>query len=389
MSVYPRKRQKGETEYVYDFVVQGRRFLSPAGFPTRRKAEAAEEARRQRVLEGKEDDDQRERLTLDEAAGLWWRDKGQYLGDAKILEGRIERLVALIGPRTRVVDIKFATVNEAITTRRKRLTRGKPPAPSTVNRDVIDTLRPIIKHAGKVHELRLPTIAWDDLRLAEPDKSASHREFTAAQMRAWAAPLEDVERFFLGLALTYGPRFGEMYFHLDAPSRDTHGAPQLELGRYKGRDGWKTKRKDGSLLPLPIDEDHFTAIVARAERARAAGLDTIWFKEVETREGEPPRLEEITYWAMHHRLRRAAAKAGIPSGRLIHGMRHHAGTAILRATRDIMMSKRLLGHRQVSTTERYAQIDTSDLRGGLANVPRPALAPPKPGPDDEPGDDGA
>lgn len=367
MSVYAKKRKNGEAIYRYDFQLKGRRFLSPSGFPTRRKAEAAEAARRQRILEGKEDD-AGEQLTFDEAAGLWWRDKGAQLGDAKILEGRIERLVSLIGRNTRVVDIKTRTINDAIQRRRNLLTRGKPPSPSTVNRDIIDTARPIIRYAGKIHELRLPAIAWDDLRQREPDADSSHREFTAEQIAAWAEGLGPVERFFLGLALAYGPRFGELFFPLDAAGYDADGSPQLLLGRYKGRDGWKQRRKDGSLLPLPIDEDYLTLILALAERARAAGAETIWVEE-----RAPGSFTEISYWSMHHRLRHAAAKAGVPAGRIIHGMRHHAGTAILRATRDLMMAKRLLGHRQVSTTQRYAQVDSRDLRGGLARVSRPVL----------------
>ncbi|HRE42775.1 MAG TPA: site-specific integrase [Terricaulis sp.] len=371
MSVYPRKRKDGSTAYIYDFVLKGRRFLSPSGgFETRRKAEAAERTRRQRVIDGKED--QPDDISLDDAAGLWWRDKGQHLGSSKELEGRVERLIALIGARKMLSEIRTATVNDAIQLRRRRTHRNRPPSNSTINRDVIDTLRPIIRYAAKIHELKLPAIAWDDLRLAQPDKSASHREFTSEQMGAWANALEQpIERFFLGLALTYGPRFGEMFFHLDAPGKDAAGAPQLELGRYKGRHGWKSKRKDGSLHPLPIDDEHLAPILALADKARAAGLDTIWFDESAPDLAGRVHRTEITYWGMHHRLRKAAEAAGVPPGRLIHGMRHHAGSAILRATRDIMMANRLLGHSDIATTQRYAQIDNRDLRGGLARVSRP------------------
>ena len=61
-----------------------------------------------------------------------------------------------------------------------------------------------------------------------------------------------------------------------------------------------------------------------ADRARELGARTIWLEE------KNGRWASISYEAMRGRLLRAALKAWIDQGRIIHGMRHHAGTAIAR-----------------------------------------------------------
>lgn len=363
MSVYARKRKDGSTAWRYDFVVKGRRFLSPArGFETRRKAEAAEAARRARIDAGKEDEP--DDISLDEAAGLWWRDRGQRLKSAPIMAKRIERLLALIGPQRKLRDIKTRTVNDALQKRRATPVHGRAPANATINRDVIDTLRPILRYAARVYDLALPAIAWEELREDEPREVV--REFSDAEIAAWGQALgSDVERFFLGLALTYGPRFGELFFPVEAPELDDPTRARLIIGRYKGRYGWSDKRKDGSTLAIPLDSAHAEGLAAIVAKAKAAGLETCWFAE-DAKGG----VTEITYWGMYARLKGAARRAGIAPGRIIHGMRHHAGSALLRATGNIIIAQRILGHRQVATTQRYAHANESDLRQGIDAVSR-------------------
>lgn len=392
MSVWSKKRADGATYWVYEFQRQGRRFFSPlGGYETRRKAEAAENERKERVRSGKED--QRDDLSLDEAAGLYWQDVGQHHKGAETTYHAIQTVLRLIGPHTNLSKVRTATVNDAVQRRRQELVvnaaakKGearaaaegrkaparktpKTLAPATVNREIVEVLRPIINHAAEMYELALPRIAWAKVKLKV--EGEVQREFSAAEIEAWVGALTRwVDQFFLGLALTYGPRFGELFCPPDAVKASAAG-DELALGRWKGRKGvWKTTRKDGSLHRLPIEPEHARVLSYLAEKAKAAGLDTIWFDEDVGDEGGRSTLTEITYWGMHRRLKLAAKRAGIEDmTRLIHGMRHHAGTTILRRTGNLVLAQRLLGHKKVTTTQRYAHVANADLRAGIEAVSR-------------------
>ena len=74
---------------------------------------------------------------------------------------------------------------------------------------------------------------------------------------------------------------------------------------------------------------------------------------------------EVEYYALQSRLRAAAKRAGLTMSRLIHGARHHVGTAMLAETNDLALAKRLLGHADIKSTLRYAHALDGGLRAAL------------------------
>jgi len=395
MSVYlpkPQRKKDGaevprSAFWQYDFVIGGVRYTGSTGQRTQRAAEKYEERLRVEIATGEHERKRKAAeeaaalkaiedakvdhaaMTLQQAASLWWTDRASRKASAKTDWIRIRTVLRLFGAQTPIRDIKTATVNEAIQRRRSETHRGKPVSEATVNRDIVDTLRPILNHCAELYEddgLVLPNIRWGRLRLEEPDEIV--REYTPEQIAAWGSYLDPIARLFLGVALVYGPRFGELFAPPESVIPDSPEGPYMLLGRYKGRDGWKSKRKDKSLLKLRLAPDHARVLAALASRAAAAKLETIWF-DVEVKDGRE-RLTEITYWAMHHRLRDAATAAGVPPGRVIHGMRHHAGTTLLRETGNLVLVRDLLGHSDVRTTQRYAHASGADIRAGIDAVSR-------------------
>lgn len=85
-------------------------------------------------------------------------------------------MIALVGPNTPLSEITTEAVGRAIQKRRgQTLTKSKAkgakaylPSNSTVNRDMIDTLRPVLNRARKAWGAKLPVIDWAELRMAEP-----------------------------------------------------------------------------------------------------------------------------------------------------------------------------------------------------------------------------
>ena len=97
MSVY---KPRGSPYYHFDFRQDGRRFHGTTGETEKQAARRIEarERTRARVL-GR--DDVRVDYTLDEAAGLYYRDKAQWQSSALTTKGYIGNLLRLIGALSR------------------------------------------------------------------------------------------------------------------------------------------------------------------------------------------------------------------------------------------------------------------------------------------------
>lgn len=361
MSVYKPKQSR---IWQYDFVVAGKRYVGSTGVLNRRTAEEYERRMRQEVATGKLG--AIGQMSLDDATGRYWEEKGRHRGDAVDVERRIEILLQILGPQTRLSAIDQAVVAAAIE-RRRTMTfkKGKGAkakdyalSNSTVNRDIIETLRPILKRArthwstrGALHGL--PEIDWRDLRLSEP--RAQSRVYSQTEKAAWLAACDADVQLALDMMLTYGLRYGELFFPLDALNLDAR-EPTLTLQKGRKRD---------VILHLPLRRDHAKALTELVTKARAAGVDQVWF----VRAGKS--VAPMTYGMLEHRISKAANAAKISGGRRIHGARHHAGSMILKKTKNLKAVQGLLGHARVSSSERYAHVLTEELRAALDNEDDP------------------
>lgn len=366
MSVYKPAKSR---YYQYDFVYKKTRYTGSTGCETLRKAEAVERKIRQDAALGVLD--AVAQMTLDQATGTWWAEKGSGRGDAVDVERRLDALLGLLGKATLLADIDQVAVAKAIEKRRgqsfvkARDRKGRPaenaraylPSNATVNRDVIETLRPVLRRArthwtakGKPHGL--PEIDWRELRLPEP--RGLSRLYTPAQRAAWREALNEDLRLALDLILTYGLRYGELFFPLDAFQPDPR-EPVIALQKGRKRD---------VILHVPLRLDHARELAARVGRARDAKLDHCWFKQ-----GRKKKLTPYTYAMIEYRLSKAADAAGITGARRIHGARHHAASDILRKTGNLKAVQGLLGHASITSSQRYAHVLTADLRAALEDPP--------------------
>lgn len=352
----------------FDFVIGGRRYYGSTGVLNRRAAEEVERKKRREAALGAFG--QVAKMTLDQACGRYWMERGQHRGDAADVERRLDGLLRLFGRGTLLSEIGQSEVAAAIEQRsgesfikgkpRRDKATGKmipprehPVSDSTVNRDVIETLRPVLRRArthwtktGTPHGL--PEIDWRDLRLAEP--RALSRLYSAQEREAWlaaAAAWGDDLDLLLDLMLTNGLRYGEVFFPLDAPDLDPD-EPTLRLQKGRKRD---------VILYVPLRQDHARRLAARIGRAREKGLTHPWFY------AQGKKLVPYSYSQVEYRLNKAADAAGITGGRRIHGARHHAGSTVLKRSKgNLKAVQAMLGHASIASSQRYAHVLIDDLR---------------------------
>ena len=344
----------------YDFALKGERYRGSTGHRSKAKALGFEEDERERVRKALGQPAKRKELTLEEASAEWFRAKQADKKSAKTTGFRLEIMLRVMGADTMVSAVDAPEVLAGIAKRRLEPIGGyKPngaprrktvcfPTNTTVNRDLIDTLRPILEFSRKALKQPVAEIDWTELRLAEP--KGRDRTFTLAEISAWRAALPVWHRVVFDFAARYGVRLSEAFFTLDCVD--------AEDGRILLRD-----RKNGrghNLRLLPEDKATIAALYSRAKEAK---LDKLWFREMANGE-----LRSIRWRGFQHASRTALDRAGIADARPVHDLRHHAGTTLVRKTGNLAATKALLGHDNIQSTMRYVHADDDDVFEALRHA---------------------
>lgn len=329
----------------YDFTdAAGERRRGSTRQTDKRAAERIERSERDRAALG----EIRAVPSLREAAAAWFTARAEGRKSVVTIARRIKVMLRLLGPDTPVSEIGPREIAAAQQVRRYEVTRqGRAPTNATVNRDLIDTPRPILRYAKKVMEAPVREIDWADLRLPEP--KGRSRAFTPTELAAFRNALPDWHRPVFSFAATYGLRLAELFFHPDAVDPEN-----MEVT--------VRHRKNGLPVVAELTEADAADLAARATRARAAGLMTVWFRDIG---GD---LQPIRRRGFQSACQRALLSAGIADARPVHDLRHHAGTNILRLTGDLTAVQDLLGHESIVSSRRYAHSAKGRIRAALSHA---------------------
>lgn len=343
--------KRGEVWW-FRFQHKGTEYRGSTGQTEKRAAEAFEKGKRREVsLAGPATRQVNRPLTLGEAAASWWSTRASHLRSAVTTAYRLETVRTCIDFNTPVSDVSALMISAAIDIRRRQpiKKRGKQikklPTPATVNRDVIDaTLRPILNHAEVVLGERIQRIPWKDLRLKE--RKTRVYTFSEAKLEAYFEELLPHYRELAAFFLRYGCRLREAWFDLDDFD------PETGFITLRERKGGKDHR-------IKLIENDRRSMAAKASRARAAGLRTVWFRD--TKSG----LQPVRPGAYQTASKKALKACGMDEARPAHDMRHHAATSLLKSKGNLKIVQRLLGHESVVTTSRYAHVSDDDVNDAL------------------------
>lgn len=355
MSVY---RRQGSPYWQYDFTVRGLRFRGSTEAADKEQAKgiAAKlraDALNQRYFPTKE------AMTIGQAFGRYFTEVAERQPSADDTFRQLDRMEKDFGSGALLSRVQDSQIAERIARRRGDTFRKHPISNATVNRET-ELLRRVYRRAVKVWKVDIGTMPdWAELLL--PESAGRTRALTGSEVPAL---LEAVQRRFPDLLAPV--RFSLMTGVRLMNALSLRWA-QVDFDSGKLIFTVKSKKPGGERLEIPLTS------LALIEIANQSGLhpDLVFTYSVRRKRGARVRGQRkpFTKTGWRKDWKKALEDAGIEDFRW-HDLRHTAATWALRETRNIALVKRMLGHQDIKSTERYAQVLDQDLREGMEATTR-------------------
>jgi len=290
------------------------------------------------------------------ASTLYWQEVGQFHANSADTERHLAWLQAEIGKATALHAIGPAEVARIVAKR-----RGEGVSNRTVNASVTEPLRAVMLRARRKWEQPVQGIEWKDHFL--PESQERVREATPGEeaklLEAMRADYLPALRF----AFLTGCRRAEIV-GLTWPRVDFFN-DQVTVTGKRGLSRTIPLTGEARALLWALKDHHdesvFTYVAVRTRDGRQRG------------KRYPITMEGFkTAW-------RRFGRAKLKDFRF-HDTRHTAATRLVRATGNLKLAQRLLGHTEIATTARYAHVTDADLRAGLeaASATKSPTAAPQP-----------
>jgi integrase len=357
MSIY---KPNGSPYFHYDFQVGRSRFHGSTKSKNRREATAIErdvkekvaEEARQRAKTG------RQPMTFDQAAGRYWEEKAKYLKNPDKHFATIKRLVDFFGKEKRLEEIDDAAVMEIVAHRRKQPRWGKtklktgtvrPVTGGTINREVLEPLRAILRHAKELWRQPLPLEPrWRKHFLKEPKERV--RELRDGERVALdAAMRDDFMPWYLFSHVT-GRRMSETLIRWADINED---AGEIT-----------TPGKGDTIVRTPLTP-FIRELLEPLKGHHPVYVFTFVAQRTLPKKGYiKGRRYPIVRSHASIRWRRCRIEAGVVDFRF-HDHRHDRATKLLRQTRNLKLVQLALNHANISTTAKYAHVMNEDLAAAL------------------------
>lgn len=356
MSVY---KSPKSAHYQYDFQYKNHRFFGSTGATSRREAEAVERRKKDeaRAEIGRLVDPTTAPLTMDIAAARYWREVGQHHAAPNTTWKNLERLIDFFGAEKRLVDITSDAVADLVARRRGETIKGRKAAariaPATVNRSTIEPLQKIFTRAKREWGATFPHEPdWRRHRLKEPEERV--REVREVEESALDDSIRPDYRAFVAFARASGLRLAECLLTKD----------KIHLA-----EGYlATIGKGGKMVRRPITGE-MRAILAVELQNPTEWVFTYRAARAKKGPGGYPRgaALPITASGLKTLWRRARSKRGakLPADLHFHDLRHDFATKLLRATGNLKLVQKSLGHADISTTTKYAHVHDDEILAGM------------------------
>jgi site-specific recombinase XerC len=139
----------------------------------------------------------------------------------------------------------------------------------------------------------------------------------------------------------------------------------LALGRLELEAQWR----GGDFLLYRQDTRRMRVDLAEAEEILPIGKEQIGYARITRRRHDRKPTGKLVHRWWYRCLERAGVVSeGATSGLNMHRGRHTAATELQRSHHDLRLTQLLLGHQDIRSTARYAQLDTADLAQALLEL---------------------
>lgn len=368
MSLYKAKRKDGTLKsphWQYDFKVKvngqspARRFHGSTGQTNRRAAEAYETELKRLAALGKLNST----MTVEQACWRYWHEVAINKPSSSDQAKNLELIGTFFGDDTLLVGITPDLIADAARRRlrtpieRKQNIGGELvmaptkhyPEPSTVNRQIIEPLRRLMRRAKMVWgvPIDLDSFPWGDLALGE------------AAPRTRELSTEEEFRFWKALRTDYWS-ICELYIISGRRRSDWIGLTKFKLDRTQGTARFPTrKRKEKGEIVVELTQRELEIIGLECDKAPES---TFVFTYEIAKGKDKGRRKPITAQGLRMQTDRAFKKAGIEDFRR-HDFRHTFASRALRSKGDLRTLMAAMDHQDISSTARYTHMASGQAKG--------------------------
>lgn len=352
MSIYKSRHSKF---WQYDFQWKGQRFYGSTGETGKRRAESVED----RIKLEVKTDGGKSQATIDEVALSYWDHRGQFAKDAKGDERRLERLVLMLGQHLFIRDVCESNIVKAIELRRREGNlRGharKPPSNSTINRTVVELAKRLHRHADLRMKVEVTPIDWAQVRLKEPEPRV--RELSATEEEAVFDHLRTDMHPIARASLLTGLR-KENLVSLKKSNVDLDGRRiTLKI---------KSDKPDRTPHIVPLTNELVEILKSEITRHDHPCVFTYQPHDTVGRPNLNEARRPMTVPVLRNQWQKALVAAGVQDFRW-HDIRHTTGSRTARVA-GLNTTRALLGHKNISSTARYAHATEQDVLSAMQKV---------------------
>jgi integrase len=375
MSVYLPRHKDGSrrgANYLFDFRLKpkgsskSQRFHGSTSQATLKAAERVEARLKELAKLGQLSN----AMTVAEACEKYWDQKMQHVRSAKDQATNLEVVCTYIGPETLLVDITPALVADAAlrpartpqraynrTTKSVELTKHKT-TPSTVNRQLIQTLRRLLKYSRYTLgvQIDLTQFEWGALQYEEAEER--NREIGAAEeVRYWNALRADYHPI-VELYLISGRRRSDWVGLLKSKCQLAAGTVRVPI---------RKKKKQVEMAVTLTEREHEIISDEMAKSPPSCcWVFTCEAQRVGLHHKKGDRMA-ITATGLRQAHGTALKRSGITDFR-IHDFRHTMATRLLRETGNPKLVQMNLDHASLASTARYMHVLDREVTDARAKV---------------------
>ena len=270
------------------------------------------------------------------------------------------------GPNTLISDLSLADLTTFRLQRKQmRNRKGEAIKDTTINRDVAH-LRAAIRYAGKCG-FATPNIDWSAAIKTKAEKSRTRTLSDGEQARLFAAihelhpDLYGPVQFAILTAARKAAVFGLTWNAID----------------WNEKIAWIELKAEGDepiMHPLPLTGELVELLKAQP---RVPGCDRVFTYQCRKGDARTGLKKGCRYpWTEHGVYKPWGAvlkRAGIRDFRF-HDLRHTGATRLVRSSNNLEVTRQLLGHASIKTTQKYTNLDTNDVRAAMEAASKPVFA---------------